>query len=461
MALTPEEIAQSETATLVVQSDLTDVTETGRASALVEADAWQNAAIQQQIDALLRSFGFDAEGTALDDRCAQLPGFTPRLGLSPAQGAVLAMTRSTSSGALTVPAGSTFQTPSGAIFVLTADVTFLDGSTAYPSAGQPYGYVVCSAPGTTGNVGAGAITIVRSGPDDVIGCTNPTALSNGQPRETDAQLRKRALDYVAGGLTQLTPDGLRSFVLSFVSSDGTRSRNAPAIWTDPARPYAEVIPDDGTGFAGLTRDAIITSGAVPANGQSLFWFESPRVSSEVALYVNASLVGTVQWTTIAERGVAYLDDAAAFWSPGDTWSVEGGQVYIGYLAELQRAIDGTLTYLGLTVGRRATATRVRVVAPTRELVSYDVLAVYNPGFDPADVNTQIRDAILQWHLDLNIGQPLLVSHLIGALDTIVGLANFSLRDIDDPTIAMSDVYPSTDRVKLYTLASAIQVNGAV
>ena len=461
MALQPEEIETEEIATLVVQSDLTDVTESARAAALVSADAWQQAAVQAQIDALARSFGFDAEGTALDDRCAQLPGFTPRLGLSPAQGAVLALTRSSTAGALLVEAGATFQTPSGAVFVLTQDVTFLDGSATYPSAGQSYGYVICTQPGTSGNVGAGSITIVRSAPDDVIGCTNQYALANGQARETDAQLRKRALDYVAGGLTQLTPDGLRAFVLAFVSADGTRSRNPPAIWVDPTRPYAEVLPDDGNGFAGLTIPSPSTSGTVPANGQTLFWFNSPRVQDEVALTVAGSLVGTVQWTTIPERGVAYLFDSASFWTPGQTWSVDGGSIYIGYLAELQRAIDGALTYLGISVGHRSTATRVRVVQPGTEPVSYDVLAVYNPGYDIATVNAQIRDAIIEWHLSLQIGQPLLVAHLIGALDTIAGLANFALRDPDDTTVAMGDVYPSSDRTKLVTNSSLIQINGTV
>lgn len=461
MAQTPQEIEAQEIATLVVQSNLTDTTESARAAALVSADAWQQATIQQQIANLLRSFGLEASGTALDDRVAQIPGFPARQGLSPAQGAVLAMTRSTSSGALTVPAGSTFQTPGGAIFVLTQDATFLDGSTTYPSAGQPYGYIVAATPGTTGNVGAGAITIVRQAPDDVIGCTNPTALSNGQAAETDAQLRKRALDYYAGGVTQLTPDGLRAFVLGFVASDGTRSRNAPALWVDPTRPYAEVLPDDGNGFSGLQIPSPSTGGTVPANGQLLFWFNSPRVEDEVSLYVNDVLVGTVEWTTIPERGVAYLFDAAAFWTPADTWRVSGGQIYTGYLAELQRAIDGAVAYLGISVGRRATGTRVRVVAPLVEQVSYDVLAVYNPGYDIDVVNTQIRNAIVQWHLDLSIGQPLLVAHLIGALDTIAGLANFALRDPDDPTIAMGDVYPASDRSKLGVLASAIQINGTV
>lgn len=461
MAQQPEEIEQAEVATLVTQSDLTDVTESARAAALVAADAWQVAKIQSQIDALYRAFGFNAQGPALDARCAELPGFTPRLGLAPAQGAVLSMTRISGTGTLLVPVGSTFQTPSGAIFVLTADVSFLDGSTTYPSTGQPYAYVVCSTPGTTGNVGAGSITIVRSGPDTVIGCNNPVALSNGQPRETDDQLRKRALDFVAGGLTQLTPDGLRAFVLSFVSTNGSRSRNPPAIWQDPARPVCYVLPDDGNGFAGLSTPALDTSGTVPANGQLLFWTSSPMVDDTVSLYVNDVLNPVIEWVFIPERGIAYLADAAAFWSPGDTWRVSGGSVYTGYLAELQSAIEGTLTYLGLTVGHRATATRVRVVAPARETIAYYVQAVYNPGYDPDTVNAQVRAAIVEYHLGLLIGEPMLVARLIGRLDTIAGLANFSLRDPDNTDVAMADVYPSSDLSKLVTAENQISINGTI
>ncbi len=461
MAQPPEEIEQEMVAVLVEQSDLTDTTESARAAALMAAGGWQVAAVQAQIAALKRAFGFQGQGQALRDRCRQLPGFVVDLGASPAQGAVMSFTRADTSGELLVAAGSTFQTPSGAIFVLTADATFLDGEAVYPAAGQSYAYVVCSVPGTVGNVGAGSITILRSGPDGLIGCTNPVALLNGLPPETDAQIQKRALDYVAGGLTRLTPAGLRSLVLEFVASDGTRSRNPPAIWVDPSRPYAEILPDDGNGFAGLTRVATDTTGIVPANGQLDFWFEGPMVEDEVTLSVNGVEVGTVEWVTIAERGRAYLLETADIWSAGDEWEVSGHTVYIGYLRELQAVIEGLLSYLGMIQGYRATATRIRVAQPARELVEYDVLVVYDPAFVPDDVNTRVRDAIVEFHLNLLIGEPRLIAHLIRVVDQIPGVLNHAFRDPDDPTVPAQDAYPANQRTKLSASVFSIAINGSI
>lgn len=461
MARTPEEIDQETTALLVEQSDLTDVTETGRASAMLSAVDWQVSAIETLIAQLKAAFGFNGRGQALRDRCAQIPGFVVDLGASPAQGNVLALTRADTSGELTVEAGSSFQTPGGAIFVLTQDVTFLDGEASYPATGQAYGYVVCTTPGTTGNVGSGTITIIRAAADGVTGCNNPVALNNGQPPETDAQLQKRALDYVAGGLTRLTPAGLRALVLEFVASDGTRSRNPPAIWVDPERPYAEILPDDGNGFAGLTAPATASSGIVPANGQLDFWFDGPAVQDEITLSVNGVDVGTVEWVTISERGRAYLLETSDFWVAGDTWSVSGHQVYTGYLRELQAVIEGLQTYLGLSQGYRATATRVRVVQPATEPIEYDVSVVYNPAFEPSTVDASVRAAIIEFHQGLLIGEPRLIAHLVAVVDRIPGVLNHSFRDPDDTTVAAADAYPSNQRTKLTTAAWLIRVNGLI
>jgi len=461
MAKPPEEVEQEMVGLLVEQSDLTDTTESARAAALMAAGAWQVSSLTTLIDSLKRSFGFQGTGQALRDRCRQLAGFVVDLGPSPAQGAVMSFTRADTSGELLVPAGSTFQSPGGAIFVLTQDATFLTGEASYPAAGQPYGYVVCSVAGTTGNVDAGAITIIRSGPDGLIGCTNVAALNNGQPAETDAQLQKRALDYVAGGLTRMTPAGLRSLVLEFVASDGTRSRNPPAIWVDPARPYAEVLPDDGNGFAGLTGPGATTGGTIPVNGQLDFWFSAPMVEDEVTLSVNGTEVGTVEWVTIAERGRAFLLESAAIWVAGDMWEVTGHRVYLGYLRELQAVIEGLATYLGLTQGYRATATRVRVAQPLTESIEYDVAVVFDPAYDPDEVATRVRDAIVEFHLDLLIGEPRLLAHLIRVVDQVPGVINHAFRDPDDPTVPAADAYPANGRTKLVTAEWLIKVNGSI
>ncbi len=456
---TEEEIHQEMFAIAQEQSDLSDTTDTAIANAVLKSNAAQFELVEQRQASLYRSLGLDAEGQDLDDVVGQWPGFEPRGGQSPAQGAIMELYRDTTSGDLGVAAGVVVGSRSGKRYVLPSAVQFLDGHATMPGPGQSYAYAVASAPGTEGNCDAGAISQVLQGPDELIGCRNVYDLSNGQARETDAQLRKRALDWLAGGVTRLPERGLLAVVRAFRGSDGTRIRHA-SIWVDPVRPYAEVIVDDGRGFVGFSAPAKVYSGTVPANGQLDFWFDAPLVGDEVTLKVNGVPVSPVQWVTLHERGRAWLDEAADFWEPGDTWECSGHQVYIRVLRELQAVIEGVLAWNGRDVGFRATAMRVRVRTSLPEEVAYHVVRTIVPGYDPSTVDAQIRNAIVEFHLDLEQGQQLQLFHLIPRLEALPGLDNCALLDADDPSLAMQDVSPASRRHKLTTSEALIYIAGA-
>ncbi len=459
MGRTTEEIHQEMFAVVQVQSELTDSNDSAIANAMLKANAEQIEQAEDLIEvSLLKSLGLEAEGTELDDVVAQWKGFEPRREASPAQAAALEITRDGDVGTLDVPAGSVFGTLGGKRVVLTVGVTFQDGSDTYPTAGQSYGYVVSVQPGPAGNIDQGAVQQVIRAPDGVIGCRNIAALQNGQTRETDAQLRKRFLDYLAGGLTRLPEKG----VIAVAKAFRDRGVRHASVWVDPSRPYAELIVDDGYGFVGLVSPARMVTGTIPLNGQLDFWFDAPVVESEVVLVVNDVAVTSVQWTTLHERGRALLDESAQVWDPGDTWKVYFHHVYGGVIAELQATIEGLLMWQGRDVGFRALAARIRVRTPTLEEIGYYVLVVYRGGLDQVGqdlVDAEIRATIQNFHLDLAQGQPLLMLRIKGQLDRIEGAENIHLRDSDDPSVEMQDAYPASPRHKLTVTAGGITING--
>jgi hypothetical protein len=454
MARSEEEAFQAQFAILQAQSDLNDARETSRVAAVLKSTSDRLAAAHEFIEAtLLRGLGLEASGSDLDDVVAQWPDFEPRGQASYAQGAVLTMTRDSSVGELVVPAGSVFATQSGQKAVLLADAVFLDGQTTFPALGQARGYVSSTTPGPAGRIDAGALRVVVRAPTGVVSCNNPVALSGGQEAETDAQLRSRFLDYLAGGITRMPERGLVALAKSF-RSEGVRHAS---VWVDPARPYAELRIDDGRGFAGLTQPAKKTQGVVPVNGQLDFWVDGPVVDSEVVLRVNGSPVSPVRWTLIHERGRAWLDEGASIWSPGDTWEVYGHQVYVGVIAKLQRVIEGLQAWAARQWGYRSVASRVRVVPVQVELVEYNLLVVYEDGVDRDSVDATIRDVLVAFHDDLEADQPLLMLRVSAALDKIPGVRNINLRDRDDISVDMRDVYP-TPGFKLGTMTGLIRIN---
>ena len=458
MGRTVEEIHQEMFAVAQEQSQLTDARETAIANAILKAGAMQIEQAEDKIEAGLAALlGLDAEGDALDDVVGGWPGFEKRRGMSPAQGAALELTRDDTSGALDVDVGSVFATASGQQAVLAVGVTFLDGEDTYPAAGQTHGYLVSSTPGPTGNIEAGALRQVVRAPDGVIGCRNVIALDNGRPRETDAQLRKRFLDYLAGGVSRTTPRGIMAVAQAF------RDRGVlhVTVWNDPKRPYAEVCVDNGTGFVGATRTARPSGGTIPAHGQLDFWFDYPVASSEVTLKVNGIGVSPVQWTTLHERGRAWLEESAEIWEPGDTWEVSGHTVLDGLLRDIQATFEGLLAWQGRSAGFRSTAARVRVVIPVLEAVEYDVLVVYAPLADQALVDAQVMATIVQHHINLPQGADLVLLALQGQLDKLRrpdGVVDVILRDPDDPAELMRNVSPSSPRHKL--TPGVIKINGS-
>lgn len=455
---------------LVALSELTDVTEGGVAHTILGVVATELAQAEQRMFAVYKAFGFGGSGTDLDDRCGELPGFQGRLGPSSASGTVMSFTRLSGTGALFTPAGLRIASDvdPNIEYITTQDFIFEDGQTQYPDLGIPgqgYVRVACLTIGSTGNAPVNTIRVIVSTPnEDIVSCTNAVALTNGLDRESDESLRKRAFDYFAS-LCQVTKDALEYLAKSFQSSDGTRALHAFCV-RDPNYPgMASLVVDDGEGFQGSTRPATPTTGTVPANGQRLFYFESPvSIDREPTVTIRdegGDVVGTYppllpEWVLIHEAGEAYLEPDSQLMSSdmaGYTWTVDGYNVYTGFISELQRIIEGWETLTGRTPGWRGSGCRVRVQAPTPQAVDFEGVIVVSAGYDFNEVRERTVQAIIAFLRTIPPGQPLIMFRLYQALRTVDGLENARFSK------PVYDQYAQTNLNKLFARPENIDLEG--
>ncbi|MEK3963558.1 baseplate J/gp47 family protein [Paenibacillus sp. FSL H7-0323] len=104
----------------------------------------------------------------------------------------------------TVPAGTRAATKSGVVFETMADVTLTTGTATVA--------IEALEPGVSGNVAAGAISVVVNPVPDITGVTNVVAVTGGREKETDAEFRSRFDLSVAGG-GAASVDALRGALL--------------------------------------------------------------------------------------------------------------------------------------------------------------------------------------------------------------------------------------------------------
>jgi uncharacterized phage protein gp47/JayE len=122
-----------------------------------------------------------------------------------------------------VEEGTLFETESGILFELAGDVT-LDEN------GLGTGDIVCTEPGTKGNVAANTITIVSNPNENITSVTNPEPVTGGRERETDAEFLER-YQQTLSGLGSNNTDSIRAELLKL---NGVRA--AVVIENDESTP---------------------------------------------------------------------------------------------------------------------------------------------------------------------------------------------------------------------------------
>lgn len=131
-------------------------------------------------------------------------------------------------------------------FTTTVDATILAGDDKVEDVN-----ILCSQPGTIGNIGVFAITgttAFTNAPFAGARAENDSAFSNGQDKETDTSLRNRIKAHIQA-ISQSTKAGISNAINGLVDSDtAKRVVSSNIILPDNVGLPVKIYIDDGTGF---------------------------------------------------------------------------------------------------------------------------------------------------------------------------------------------------------------------
>ncbi len=456
------QIHQELLARIIARSELTDVEPSSAINAILSTLAEEFEAVEFNMLAVRDSFDIRTVAAQyLDDRVSELPprGLA-RLGAASASGAVMSFTREETSGALTIPKGSTFgRSDSEVLYVLQSDVVMADGQGVFPSGDTPYATVTATIAGAVGNAPAGTITEIVDGPGALSVANNPNPIAGGQDIEADSSLRERAQLYLSS-LARCQKSALEALALSFESTTGVRVRHAKAI-EDPLNPgTVELIIDDGSGLEGFDNGIVAsTTQTIGTNLSPILFHEKPATEpiDELQFDFGDGYV-TVKseefnpnqpgWVSIPERGIIILQNAF-FGVPNGPAVVSGTKVrlpekgfkkYTGVISELQEFVEGRPEDPESFPGLRAAGTRVVVRPPLVENADFQFSLVFEPGVNFTEKSEEVKTAISSFLRELGPGESLflglLTSFLVNAVDKLLSV------HFQDPS---TDRSPSTPR----------------
>lgn len=178
----------------------TNLSEKSFLGILIRLFAWFLAIIWEVAEKVYNSgYMHKAEGIQLDRKAWEF-GIT-RLQEQHAQGTI----EIHGTPGFVIEEGTLFETDKGILFELVADVT-LDEN------GVGTGDIVCTEPGTKGNVAANTITIVSNPNENITSVTNPEPTTGGRERETDAEFLER-YQQTLSGLGSSNTDSIRAELL--------------------------------------------------------------------------------------------------------------------------------------------------------------------------------------------------------------------------------------------------------
>ncbi len=475
MAYTPKsgaEILRDLVAGVVARSEVTDISEGSVLAQILSTVSSELAGSEYRLARIRDSFVLSrVTGSDLDQRVTELPlGGVARLSASAARGTVMRFTRvEEEEGAglpdeVIVPAGATLgrlDNPS-IIYATTDDVVFPPSANATQSISNIS--VVALSPGTEGNCAPASINKILDMPSFITGISQTAPIVGGQDGESDEALRARAILYLSS-LARCQPSALEYFALSFTASDDTRVKYA-AIYEDPIRRgYSELVVDDGSviveGESASVRPGRTIRGTAPGDGILTIFHESPsfepikRIRRFDPDGNELQAIFPDKFVSLPERGIVYVD--AGVFSAGDTYEIgpelgvadSGYRVFNGVLIpELQRAIEGDLNDPVGNPGLRAAGTRVRVLPPSVQAISFDMQIVPINGVSFVETADEVREAAVEFVLTLRPGDVLFVSQLIDRVMNNPNLIDvkFFEHDLFNPgSRRLSDILPENSR----------------
>ena len=404
------------------------------------AAANEDAEQYVQMARLRNLFSIDrARGSDLDERAKDIvPGIIRRRPALFATTTVI-FSRPGTTGTVVIPVGTQLYATDaeGQVrFRTTAAASILAGNTQ--SAAVP---VVATVAGTRANVIAGAIASFINRIPGVTTVTNPSAVSNGQDRESDESFRARIKAFVQA-ISRGTPRALEGFAKNVILADGRRVLYAKIVETILPSGIVELFIDDGTG-AVETFDAtyigspdLLLASALGGE-RNLFTTSRPiRDDGSFVLEIDSGsgFVTQVRGTDYElNPAIGQIELLAASWpsglSAGDAVRASY-RFYTGLIQETQRVIDGDPADPLRRPGVRAAGIQVRVKAPQTVFQSLVGSVSAAEGFDPALVISAVRAAIQDYINTLDIGDDVIVAEIIERAMAVPGMFNFRLTSLN-------------------------------
>jgi uncharacterized phage protein gp47/JayE len=451
--------------TMAVQgrSKLSDISPGSGIMILLQAFAEELASTERRMFTVRESFFMNgATGLDLDRRVAELPPVgIARIAQTNASGTVLTMRRdpADTAEALLIPAGSVVQSEEGTRYRTTVDVVMVQGDSEVESV-----HIIAESGGSGGNAAIASINRVTSAPDQIIACTNTQPISNGLDRETDVDLRDRAMNYLKS-LSRCQSAAIEFMARSFVSTEGERYPYA-RLYEDPeVRGFCELVIDDGSGITqeSLSRPGQTIVTTISDGGSRVAYHEAPAVSpmtpDNIIIHVGGDpntqiRVTDINYTSLHERGVIYFKPGVV--NPGDRVIIQNYRVYRGYVQELQREIEGDPSSLDRITGFRAAGTRVVVTTVTPQYVTLDIALTANPTADYNAVEFIVTQSIEEYISRLAPGETLFISQLIDVTVNLEGVADvqFYKRNSSDRA---DNIDTSSARHALRVRAGSLQI----
>lgn len=406
-------------AAVVGRSKLNDVNPGSALLIMLQGFAEELASIERRMFTVREAYFLNgASGRDLDRRVAELPpvGIT-RINKTHGSGTVLRLERdpADTAEALLIPAGSVFGSASGIRFRTTVDTVMVAGDADVDNV-----HVIAESPGTSGNVSIGVITRIIDAPDQIIRCRNTQPIANGLDEESDAALRQRALQYLKS-LSRCQIDTIEFMAQSFISSEGERFPYAK-IYEDPTRfGFCELVIDDGSGIEkeALSREGRHSINVVARGGSRVAYHEAPATGPITPDMIQVHVGGNpftqiqvtdINYTSIYERGVIYFEPGVV--NPGDKVIIRDYRVFKGYVAELQREIEGDPNSVDRITGFRAAGTRIVVNTVTPQFVELDLALTVAPAADYDSVELSVSNLIEVFINQLAPGATLYISQLV-------------------------------------------------
>ena len=451
---------------VIGRSKLSDINPGSGLITILQAVAEELASTERRMFTVRESFFLNgAVGTDLDRRVAELPPMgLARIAQTHASGTCLTISRAAedTAAALLVPAGSVFISNQGTRYRTTVDVVIPQGDAEVENV-----HIIAEAPGSGGNAAIGTITRVVSAPDQVIACTNTQRLSNGTDRETDIKLRERAGNYLKS-LSRCQKASIEFMASGFISSEGERYPYA-RLYEDPENPgFSELVIDDGSGIEleQLSRPGRTSISTVPRGGTRVAYHEGPATGpilpESIIVHVGGDpntqiAVTPINYTSIYERGVIYFKPGVV--NPGDKIIIQNYRVFRGYVAELQKEIEGDPSDFNRLTGFRAAGTRVVVTAVTPQFINLDIALTAEPSADYNQVEYNTRERIEAYINDLAPGETLIISQLVDTALEVGGVIDVKFFE-QNSTDRAENVDTTTARHALRVREGSINVTSS-